>query len=168
MQQHSVSSEILSQLIKVTRQLNDEQFSHPLAILSGNTFGKHIRHIIEFYICLVDGYKSGVVNYDLRKHYLTIENDKHLAVMAMNEILSAIDSLEDKPLILHVSYNVSGNVQVNATSFNRELVCNIEHAIHYTAILKIAIATSFPQVQLPENFGVAHSTIRFAEQQCAQ
>lgn len=168
MQQQAVSSEILSQLINVTHQLDDAHFSQPLTILSGNTFGKHVRHIIEFYNCLVDGYDSGIVNYDLRKHNLQIENSKQSAIEAMNEILSAIDMLEDKSLVLNVDYNGSGNVQRTFTSFNRELVYNIEHAIHHMAILKIAVVASFNQVILPENFGVAYSTVRFRESQCAQ
>ncbi len=168
MQQHTVSSEILSQLINVTNQLDDAHFSQPLSILSGNTFGKHVRHIIEFYNCLVDGYDSGIVNYDLRKHNLQIENSKQSAIEAMNEIFAAINKLEDKSLVLNVDYNGSGNAQKTFTSFNRELVYNIEHAIHHMAMLKIAIAESLSHVILPENFGVAYSTVRFREAQCAQ
>jgi hypothetical protein len=70
--------------------------------------------------------------------------------------------------LLKTDYSGKGTGQMNNTSYNRELVYNLEHAIHHMAIMKIAVDNAFPQVQMPENFGVAYSTIRYQQQQCAQ
>jgi len=55
------------------------------------------------------------------------------------------------------------------SSYFRELQYNIEHAIHHMAIIKIAIGACFTEVELPANFGVAYSTVRYQKQlACAQ
>ena len=65
-------------------------------------------------------------------------------------------------LVLEVSYaeTEEASVRINS-SVERELAYNIEHAIHHMAIIKIAVNTVFPRVQLPQNFGVAYSTVRY-------
>ncbi len=166
MNQKNTSSEIIQQLINMTAQLENEQFSQPLKILSGNTIGKHIRHIIEFYDCLLRGYQINMVDYDKREHNPLIENNKFMATDEMKKIISEIENMNDKTMTLTVSY---GNEKFNSlTSFNRELVYNIEHAIHHMAIIKIAIDHAFPFISLPKNFGVAYSTVKFQEEKCAQ
>ena len=47
--------------------LSDEIYAKPLNILTGRSIGQHIRHIIEFYHCLLSQANKSVVNYDLRK-----------------------------------------------------------------------------------------------------
>ena len=47
------------------------------------------------------------------------------------------------------------------SSFYRELSYNIEHAIHHMALLKVAVKQTLTYISLPENFGVASSTIRY-------
>jgi hypothetical protein len=46
------------------------------------------------------------------------------------------------------------------SSLYRELLFNIEHAIHHMAILKIGTKIVLPEWDLPQQFGVAPSTIR--------
>jgi hypothetical protein len=168
MNQQSASSEIIQQIIDVTNQLHHEEFMQVLPLLSGNTYGKHVRHIIEFYNCLLQGYDNGIVDYDSREHNPLIENNKSMAIDELNGILKSISNLIDKPMTLNVDYKGNGSGQHIATSFHRELAYNLEHAIHHMAIMKIAIENSFQKIRLPENFGVAYSTIRYQQQQCAQ
>jgi hypothetical protein len=69
---------------------------------------------------------------------------------------------EDKMLMLATSYDGEELLEI-PTSFNRELVYLIEHTIHHLAIIKIGLNEAFPTIEIPENFGVAYSTIRFKE-----
>jgi hypothetical protein len=43
----------------------------------------------------------------------------------------------------------------------RELVYNIEHAIHHMALIKIGLRAEFSSVIIPDSFGVASSTLRY-------
>jgi hypothetical protein len=43
----------------------------------------------------------------------------------------------------------------------RELVYNIEHVVHHMALVKIGLKELLPDLDLPDDFGVAVSTIRY-------
>lgn len=161
------SAEIVNQLISISTQLDNAEFTQPLELLSGNSIGKHIRHIIEFYDCLIRGYESDQIDYDTRAHNSLFESNKLVAINEMDKIIEALDRYQDKPLKLLASYCDDAKKHLTATSFNRELVYNIEHATHHMAIINIAMRNAFPKINLPANFGVAYSTIKY-QQQCAQ
>ncbi len=171
MELQRVSKEILDQLIFISHKLGDEGFSLPLDVLSGNTIGKHVRHIIEFFHLMMLGKESGFVNYDQRNHDKVIETNSQLAIEKMNVLKQEIDSVTtDFTLTLQVNYSTDNQgTETLKSSYFRELQYNIEHSIHHMAIIKIAINACFKSIQLPENFGVAYSTVRYQKEvECAQ
>lgn len=162
------SSQVLEQLVELINKLDNEQFTRPLSVLSGNTIGKHIRHIIELYEQLLLGYDSGVINYDRRKRDLQTETETNYAIDKLKQINLAAENKSDKPVQLMLDYSI--NCQVNDmvdSSYKRELAYNIEHAIHHMAIIKIAIENAYSEIVLDKAFGVAPSTIRF-QRECVQ
>ena len=44
---------LLLALSKLCEQMGDREFQTSLDVLSENSIGKHVRHILEFYICLI-------------------------------------------------------------------------------------------------------------------
>lgn len=161
--------DIFEQLAALSSRMSRSDFSKPLDQLNGNSVGMHMRHIIEFYDCLVRGYVAGLVNYDKRAHDTGCENDPVAAVHEMERIARLIPVLGDKPLALEAGYAGEEDFVSVMSSFNRELIYNIEHAIHHMAIIRIAAEAAFPLISLPDDFGVAYSTKRFREKKaCAQ
>ena len=157
---------VFLQLTASGGQLTDEQYVHQCQTLTGATIGKHVRHVIELFQSLQNGYEHGIVNYDSRKRDSRIENEKQLALSLLNEIRADLNK-KDKDLSLETSYDEdSGEVVFIKTNYNREIVYNLEHAIHHMALIRIGI-NEVSSVELPENFGVAPSTIRY-RQECAQ
>ena len=157
---------VFLQLTASVGQLTDEQYVHQCQTLTGATIGKHVRHVIELFQSLQNGYEHGIVNYDSRKRDSRIENEKQLALSLLNEIRAGLNK-KDKDLSLETSYDEdSGEVVFIKTNYNREIVYNLEHAIHHMALIRIGI-NEVSSVELPENFGVAPSTIRY-RQECAQ
>lgn len=156
---------ILNQLAELVKQIQETDFSKPSDTLSKSTIGQHIRHTLEFFICFENGFKRGVVNYDQRPHDKLIETDKFIALSAINQVIEFIGTLkEEKALKLEVGYDLTGTdfVKVDSNS-TRELVYNIEHAVHHMAIIKIGIREIAPYVRLDYDFGIAASTIRYKE-----
>jgi hypothetical protein len=167
MSQLKTATNILLQLNEVIVQVEAKDYARPLPVLSGNTIGKHVRHILEFFQCLINGYETGVVDYDLRKRNPDIESRKEFALSEANNFIEKIQYLNDKRLVL-ITHDEEGNDEENATSFNRELTYNNEHAIHHMAILRIALLQECIDVTISENFGVANSTLKYREATCAQ
>ena len=157
------ANELLDQLAYIISNCKSEDFSKPLPELSHSTVGQHVRHTLEFFLCLFDAQNEGVINYDNRKHDEIIETDPKLA-------LSVIDSIKDFLIIHNEDFEVSfeanytlekGTIQKMPSSFYRELAYNIEHAIHHMALIKVAVNQTLNYINLPENFGVASSTVRY-------
>lgn len=171
MQLQQISVDILKQLIAISDQLRDEDFRQPLDILSKNSIGKHIRHIIEFYDLMMVGSASGSVDYDKRSHDKVLEENRILAIEKMNALALEIASVEeDKAITMTANYSLKEYAPLNiSTTLFRELQYNIEHAVHHMAIIKIALISSFSAVTIPANFGIAHSTIKYQrDSECAQ
>jgi hypothetical protein len=156
---------ILDQLTELVEHLEPTDFIQPVVSLSHATVGQHLRHTLEFFICFEKGFDLGVINYDRRAHDKLIESDKYLALAAIQHIQDFIQKPHhNKALTLEVGYDMSANDFVTIeTNFMRELVYNIEHAVHHMAIMKIGIKEVAPYITLPSDFGVAASTIRHKE-----
>jgi len=163
MQLKETASAILNQLFDLTNQLSDAEYSAELELLNGNSIGKHVRHVVEFFDLLIRGSAYGLINYDKRNHEPLYETDTKATKNKLQHLKKQIDKIAlGEELLLEVSYGAIDEKGVKVkSSQERELAYNIEHAIHHMAIMKIAIQTVFPNVRLVKNFGVAYSTIRF-------
>ncbi|SEW57229.1 hypothetical protein [Chitinophaga arvensicola] len=160
------ATELIYQLKQVVETLTDEQYSYKIPVLSGASVGQHTRHIIEFYLELEKGYHSGTVSYDARQRDEKIETQREFAIEKLLMIAGAIVK-PDKYLVLTAGYSISEQVSIQVlTNYQRELMYNIEHTIHHMALLKIG-AEALSIARLPENFGVASSTIKYRKA-CAQ
>lgn len=143
-------------------QLTEEDFIKPVETLGNSTIAQHLRHTLEFFICLERGFEGGVINYDKRAHDKLIETDKLIAISVLNKINEFIQTHRtDKALKLEAAYDLDKEEFITIeTNYLRELVYNIEHAVHHMAIMKIGIRETAPYVILAHDFGIAASTIR--------
>lgn len=156
---------ILDQLTDLVNQIHQDDFIKPCETLSGSTIGQHLRHTLEFFVCFQSGYQSGTINYDKRAHDKQIETDRLTALASLQGIARFIERLEvNQNLLLEVGYDLRAEEVVTVeTNAYRELIYNIEHAVHHMAIMKIGIREAASYLILPPDFGIAASTIRFQE-----
>lgn len=157
--------QILNQLASLVHEIDEKDFTRPSEALSQSTVGQHLRHTLEFFICFEQGFRKGIVNYDKRAHDKLIESDKFIALGTIAKITAFVQNLNvNKPLKLEVGYDHTTEefitIDTNAT---RELVYNIEHAVHHMAIIKIGVREVASYIKLPFDFGVAASTVRYKE-----
>jgi hypothetical protein len=166
MQLQKVLNNVFVQLAGTVGQLSDAEFTQPCSNLVNNTIGQHVRHIIELFQCLQNGYNAGSVNYEDRKRDVNIETNRHLALELLQEIYKNI-ARPDKELVLTASYSDEDQEPVCiCTNYYREIAYNIEHTIHHMALIRVGIREA-ASIALPEDFGVASSTIKHRKQ-CAQ
>ena len=162
MELKSAANNILGQLEDMLLQITDDDLRRPSSTLSRATIGQHLRHILEFFVCLEIGVHQGKVNYDEREHDEAIETSKDLALEVINQIRTFINQYtSDYNLLLQGNYEEGSDKTFQVKSnYHRELVYNLEHAIHHMALIKIGIRENAQYVSLPADFGVASSTIR--------
>lgn len=158
---------ILDQLAAMLNQLDQLKYTSTLDVFSGASLGGHTRHILEFYQCLLDAQSSDEVCYDNRKRDKEIESQLITAQEVISQLQSRLDQIvEDKPL--RVIGTLSDETYEVNSSLSRELLYAVEHAVHHMAIIKIGLLVSAPEIVLHKDFGVAASTVRYKQSQCAQ
>jgi hypothetical protein len=152
----------LTSIKDVCALLNNEQFTTKIEVLSSSTIGQHIRHIIEFYTCLMQGYEQGLINYDKRERNTLIESIPAYAFSTIENVQEALEKADfNKNMeVVHEIYDTEHHI---GTTFARELYYMAEHTLHHFALIKIGFQSAFPEIKLPENFGVAASTIKHKE-----
>jgi len=157
---------IFVQLSETLNQLSIDQYIQPSKILFNASIGQHVRHIIELFLCLENGYETGVVNYEKRKRDYKIETDKGFAVQLLKDIYHRLERPNIGLVMEAEDYeDVSGVVEI-PSNYYREIAYNLEHTIHHMALIRVGI-NEVSTIELPHEFGVAYSTIKF-RQQCAQ
>lgn len=166
MQLQQAVNTVFVQLAESLQQISQQEYVQPCKTLFNNTIGQHVRHVIELFQCLEKGYDQGVVNYEKRKRDQAIETDKALASTLLLEIHSGLGK-SNKELTLEATYDDHSTEPITiATNYFREIAYNLEHTIHHMALIRVGL-TEVASITLPENFGVASSTVKY-KKQCAQ
>ncbi len=152
----------LEEIKLVLTSLSNHQYAQRLEVLSGSSIGQHVRHILEFYLCLIQGAKSGAVNYDLRERNLILESEVQSGINTIADIQTQIEALgADQNFLLEGDCGIEqAETYSIPTNLQRELCYNLEHSIHHQAIIKIALKSILIKPVLIDSFGVAPSTMR--------
>lgn len=152
--------EILDQLEDSIARLTDEQYCQRVDTLSGASIGQHVRHVVEMFVCLKQGYNSGIVNYEKRKRDIAIETSRQKAASMIHQVIGGLHA-ENKELTIEAGFDENSDELINfPTNYFREIAYNLEHAIHHMALIKIGIH-QVSDIQLPEGYGVASSTMKY-------
>ncbi|WP_316771365.1 hypothetical protein [Pedobacter frigiditerrae] len=157
---------LLTQLENALKVLSDEQFCEPIPLLGNASIGQHIRHILEFYIELGNGYQTGIIDYDKRKRDHNLETIREMAITKIQQI-NSLTKLENKELNIMAEYSFEDETkQQLPTNYYRELMYNLEHTVHHMALIRVGFSLT-SKILLPEDFGIATSTLKYRKE-CAQ
>ena len=157
---------VFVQLSESLNQLSDAEYIQPSNILFNATIGQHVRHIIELFLCLENGYDGGVVNYEKRKRDYRIETDKCFAADLLKEVYHRLNRPNKDIILEGEDYGDTPEVVAIPSNYYREIAYNLEHTIHHMALIRVGI-NDVSSITLPSEFGVAYSTIKYRKQ-CAQ
>ncbi|MBS7332730.1 MAG: hypothetical protein KIG88_03950 [Weeksellaceae bacterium] len=150
----------LSQLENILIQINDTEYTQAIEILNGQTIGKHVRHIVEFFQCLLIA--DDVVCFDNRKREVLIENSTIYTLDRIKSIKQKIEFLDfNQPIILRQL--IADDVIEVQSTIGRELIYCIDHSIHHFAIIKMVLRSDFPYISISEDFGIAYSTLNYTK-----
>jgi len=140
-------------------KLSDKQYRHQSELLSGASIGQHLRHVVEFYDCLLNGLSQEKINYEKRARSLELENNRKTAIKKISSIIEQLLSLGlNSRLYLEIEDTII------ATSVERELYYNLEHSIHHQALIKVGLKEQNIGNMVSADFGVAPSTLKYRKQ----
>jgi hypothetical protein len=126
--------------------------------------GPHLRHVIEHYQLLLDGVSNGCVDYEKRTRGGCLESDPDAMLAALTEVEELLTGRPlpmEAPIRAEFAVGMVGEDQMAAeSSLGRELQFVGLHAIHHYAF--VALALKEANVALPDGFGVAPGTRRYA------
>ncbi len=159
----NASIQTIAQLKTVLTEISCACYVQPCKTLSNASIGQHTRHIIELYQCLLNGYQNANVSYDERDRNINIEEKRHFAIEKLEDIQQ---KLEKPDKILNMTYILNGQKNILASNYYREVMYNLEHTIHHQALIKVGL-DEVACLCIPENFGVAPSTIEY-KKKCVQ
>ena len=152
---------ILSQGEELLCLLSAENFTCRVPLAFNACIGGHYRHCLDHFTSLLCRLHPDEVDYDHRERDAQIESQPSLALTRTRELRGRLERLSlatiDSPLNARceVSYG-HGDSPVTASTFGREMVYAIAHAIHHYAL--ISVMAGLMNVKLPEHFGLAPST----------
>jgi uncharacterized damage-inducible protein DinB len=150
---------LLRQTDQLLEQLNDEALAGPRELLFGSSIGGHLRHVLEYYQCLLHQAPHGSVCYDRRQRDPLMERHVHHARSAVEACIAALDLIRtDQPLTLTTELPDGLGVAENSTSLLRELTYVADHCVHHLAMVRIVLQQQLPQVQYSAALGVAAAT----------
>ena len=151
----------LKQALSLVQQLDDVRFSSSPPGLAPHRVGSHLRHVLEFYQCFLDGLATSRIDYDARKRDESIERRRQSATTSIRSIISLLEEVssfeEDWELSVRME-DADADVYL-ISSVGRELQALSSHTIHHFAL--IAITLRVHGLEVDPDFGMSPSTLRY-------
>lgn len=126
-----------------------------------SSIGKHVRHIIDHYLCFQRDLSSATINYDNRHRDTRLELDKAHALQTIEQIqafLAQLTGAEKQPLEVVMCQDVSlPEGEQTASSLARELLFLQGHTLHHFALIGVMLKVN--GLSVDNDFGVAPSTL---------
>lgn len=157
--------EVLEQGECLLSGLSDAQYADIAP--AGASIGAHYRHSLEHFKTLFESINDAEIDYDRRARDERLENERLAALQATRDFRHAARFLATLPLEreiqarTRISYAAAGSC-ATASTIGREILYVVSHAIHHYAL--IGLICGMRKIPVPEDFGVAPSTLEYQKQ----
>ena len=167
--QHNVK--LLSSGAAVIRSISGRRYASQRYSMSTASVGQHIRHIVDHYVCFLDGIEAGRIDYTKRSRCRKTEEDRQFALQTIEAVKERLLGYESESRLtdelggLSLSYDIQGSgeqVTVHTTPV-RELMFLLSHTIHHYSSIALLLRSN--GIAVPDSFGVSPSTVRYREKQ---
>lgn len=162
----------LRQALRLLDGLTDVAYSTTPRGFGPHRAGAHLRHILEFYQCFLEGLDLSHIDYDARRRDEAIENSREAAGAAIRSIIRALETsheLRGERIIWVRMEDAEANgirEEFMESSISRELQVLSSHTVHHFAL--IAMTLRMHGVEVDADFGMAPSTLRFLTSKTAE
>lgn len=156
----TVTKTTLEDLLLLLSKLDDDLYNQSIPLLFNGTIGKQVRHLIEFYQCLLNRKNPEVVNYDERVRDIVLETKVEVAKASIQHLIANLRYIKlQEKLFLKTMLST----KEIATNLSRELLYLHDHCIHHLALIRVGLHFIQPDIVLPAHLGVAMTTLKNQE-----
>jgi hypothetical protein len=162
----------LRQVSRLLDRVDDAAYATSPRGLAPHRVGAHLRHVLEFYQCFVEGAEASHIDYDARRRDQAVEHSRAAAAEAVWSIIRALETSRDlrQERIIWVRMEDAENNAVREgfmdSSISRELQALSSHTVHHFAL--IAMTLRMHGVEMDADFGMAPSTLRYLASKTAE
>jgi hypothetical protein len=151
---------LLEQASDLLSSLDDRIYAQTVQGIPSLRIGAHLRHLLEFYECFLDGLPSRLIDYELRRRDPRVENNRSAALSRMDEVIGQLQMLAPVEAAVWVRpEDLPESDALLRSSTARELQVLSSHTTHHFAL--IAVALQAFGLEVDPSFGVAPSTLRY-------
>ena len=154
--------EVLQQGRAMISAITPEQYQQPMRKPFPASVGQHYRHILEHFVCFLQGMGTGLIDYDKRERNLRLETERAYALQVTDFLIEAVSSISEAQVhaacaaLYSVSYTAAANPI--ASSVERELAYCVSHAVHHFALMRLICADA--AIEVGGVSGIAPSTLQ--------
>lgn len=162
----------LRQALDMVSSVDERAFTTSPKGMAPHRVSGHLRHILEFYECFLDGVESTHIDYDARKRDESLERSRIAAAEKIRSIIHRLETTHelsgDAVVFVRMEDADRGRFQdpFLLSSVSRELQVLSSHTIHHFAL--IAMTLRLHGCEVDRDFGMAPSTLRFQSQKQAK
>ncbi len=130
-----------------------------------SSIGAHLRHNIDHYHSFCRGWAGGEIDYDHRRRDPRLEREPPLAKAILEGVVADLSELSETEMerSVRVKMDCGDQSEWTTSSVKRELQFLLSHTVHHYAV--IGIICRLEGHPLPDDFGVAPSTLKFRQAQ---
>ena len=155
---------ILQQANTYLASVSEQQYTQVISPTFMSSAGAHMRHILDHYYSVINGFPEGLIDYDKRSRGGLIESCPKAAQKSIEEISAFLAALTTEILQTKVKLSteisvVDKQVAIVDTTLGREVIFVGSHAVHHLATIKhIAQAQ---KLDVEGSLGIAPATATF-------
>ena len=155
----------LRQALSLVENLDHSTYASSPEGLAPHRVGSHLRHVLEFYECFLDGIETLHIDYDARKRDARIEMSRYAAADKIRFLIRRLEHShfvrQDSTVLVRMEDAENSEWQESylSSSVSRELQALSSHTIHHFALIAMTLRLhGFP---VDPTFGMAPSTLRY-------
>lgn len=125
----------LNKSLQILKELNNNELCNCSVSPYYSSIGSHLRHIHDFYDCILEGYATKLVDLTARKRNTSIEDNCEIATSSFNSIISKLKEMD----LLNHRLNVIDDLGLGKLEMEYSLAALLaqanSHTIHHYAII---------------------------------
>ena len=147
---------VLAESIEVVRGLTDEAYADLGGPEGTASPGAHVRHLVDYVVCLLQGIDASRVDYTARKRRGDLESSRRLAEIELLRCSEQVEALGRGDLSRRLRVRADSDEPFAESTLGRELSFVTGHAVHHLALVRLTLQGA--GVVVPDHIGVSAST----------